>query len=418
MGNLDEGKHIHGHIIKLGMTNVLSLGNQLLHVYVKCKELVDACKVFDEMGVRNIVTWNTLICGLRYSTERFRRNGHLVFSYFKKMLMESVFPDCITFGGLLRLCVELNDGVWLVKELHCAIVKMGYDQSCFLGATLVDLYGKFGLVGESRCVLDGVLARDLVLWNVMVSCYVLNGLGEEAFWFFNLMRLEGVEGDEFTFASLLNSCATLGLYDSGRQIQGLVVKVCLNKDVVVESALVDMYAKNEHINDARKAFDVMSFRNVVSWTTIIVGYGRRGDGKEAIELLKRMLREDFVPDELTLASVLSSCGNLSMATETVQVHGYAAKCVFSNYSSVGNALINAYSKCGSIAHAYQSFSSIKTPDRFSWTSMIGAYASHGFSKEAIQLFEEMLPWSGKWQEIGCITSRQAVPWKLLEESTH
>ncbi|XP_060218568.1 pentatricopeptide repeat-containing protein At2g46050, mitochondrial [Lycium barbarum] len=390
IGNLDEGKHIHANIIKLGMINVLSLGNQLLHVYVKCKEFVYACNLFDEMGVRNIVTWNTLICGLRYSTERFKTSDHLGFCYFKRMLMESVSPDCITFGGLLRLCLELNDGVWLVKELHCAIMKLGYDQSCFLGATLVDLYGKFGLVGEARCVLDGVLARDLVLWNVMVSCYVSNGLGEDAFCLFNLMRLEGFKGDEFTFASLLNSCASLGFYDSGRQIQGLVIKVCLNKDVVVESALVDMHAKNEHITDARKAFDAMAFRNVVSWTTIIVGYGRRGDGEEAIELLKRMLREDFVPDELTLASVLSSCGNLSMATETVQVHSYAAKCVFSNSLSIGNALINAYSKCGSIVHAYQSFSSIKAPDLFSWTSMIGAYASHGFSKEAIQLFEEML----------------------------
>lgn len=390
MGNLDEGKRIHGNIIKLGMSNVLSLGNQLLQAYVKCKELVDACKLFDEMRVRNVVTWNTLICGLRYSAERFKTNGHLGFSYFKEMLMESVSPDFITFCGLLQLCVEVKGGVWLAKELHCTIVKLGHDQSCFLGATLVDLYGKFGLIGEARCVLDGVLARDLMLWNVMVSCYVLNGLGEEAFGLFNWMRLEGFEGDEFTFASLLNSCASLGFYDTGRQIQGLVIKVCLNKDVVVESALVDMYAKNEHITDARKAFDAMAFRNVVSWTTIIVGYGRHGDGKEAIELLKRMLREDFVPDELTLASLLSSCGNLSMASETVQVHAYAVKHVFSNSLSIGNALINAYSKCGSILHAYQSFSSITAPDLFSWTSMIGAYAFHGFPKEAIQLFEEML----------------------------
>ncbi|XP_016487524.1 pentatricopeptide repeat-containing protein At2g46050, mitochondrial-like [Nicotiana tabacum] len=389
-GNFDEGKLIHANIIKLGMTSVLSLGNQLLHVYVKCKELADACKLFDEMCVRNIVTWNTLICGLRYSTEHFNANIHLGFRYFKQMLMESVPPDCISFCGLLRLCLELKDGVWLGKELHCAIVKLGYDQSCFLGANLVDLYAKFGLVGEARCVLDGVLARDLVLWNVMISCYVLNGLGDEAFCLFNLMRFEGFEGDEFTFASLLNSCASLGFYDLGRQIQGLAIKICLNMDVVVESALVDMYAKNEHITDARKVFDAMAFRNVVSWNTIIVGYGRRGDGKEAVDLLKRMLREDFVPDELTLASVLSSCGNLAMAPEVIQVHAYAVKYVCSNSLSIGNALINAYSKCGSIVHAYQSFSSIKAPDLVSWTSMIGAYASHGFPKEAIQLFDKML----------------------------
>ncbi|CAN4111563.1 unnamed protein product [Withania somnifera] len=389
-GDLDEGRRIHANIIKLGMANVLSLGNQLLQVYVKCKEIVDASKVFDEMGVRNIVTWNTLICGLRYSAECFKTNGHLGFCYLKQMLMESVSPDWVTYCGLLRICVGLKDGVWLGKELHCPMVKLGYDQNCFVGATLVDLYGKFGLVGEARCVLDGLLEPDLVLWNVMVSCYVLNGFGEQAFLSFSLMRLQGFEGDEFTFSSLLNFCASLGFYCSGRQIQGLAIKVCLNKDVVVESALVDMYAKNEHIADARKAFDVMAFRNVVSWTTIIVGYGRRGDGKEAVELLKRMLREDFVPDELTLASVLSSCGNLSMAFETVQVHAYAVKYVFSNSSSIGNALINAYSKCGSIINAYQAFSSIKAPDLFSWTSVIGASASHGFSKEAIQLFEEMM----------------------------
>ncbi|CAN4108997.1 unnamed protein product [Withania somnifera] len=309
MGNLDEGRHIHANIIKLGMTNVLSLGNLLLHFYVKCKEIVDARKLFDEMGMRKIVTWNTLKCGL--------------------------------------------------TQLHCAIMKLGCNQSCFLGAALVDLYGKFGLVGEARRVLDGVLAR--------------------AFLLFSLMRLEGFEGYEFTFASLVNSCANLGFYDSGRQIQGLVIKVRLNEDVV-----------NEHIADARKAFDAMAFRNVVCWITIIVGYGRRGDGKEAMELLRRMLREGFVPDELTLASVLSSCGNLSMATETVQVHAYAVKHVFSTSSSIGNALINAYSKCGSIAQVYRSFSLIKAPDLFSWTSMIGAYALHGFSKEAIRLFEEML----------------------------
>ncbi|KAJ8529206.1 hypothetical protein K7X08_036041 [Anisodus acutangulus] len=135
------------------------------------------------------------------------------------------------------------------------------------------------------------------------------------------------------------------------------------------ATLVDSYGKFGFVGEAR---------NMVSWTTIIVGYGRRGDGKEAIKLLKRMLREDFIPDELTLASVLSSCGNLSVATEVIQ-----------------------------------SFSSIKAPDLFSWTSMIGAYASHGFSKEAIQLFEEML--------VNGIVSNwpdAALIWEMARERLH
>ncbi|KAA8516072.1 hypothetical protein F0562_019251 [Nyssa sinensis] len=387
---LPEGKQLHAHVMKLGFYDVLSLQNQLLNVYIKCKEYYDAFNLFDEMPVRNVITWNTLIWGVAdYVGPSLKSNIHLGFQYFKRMLLEMVSPDCITFTSLLRTCIRLSD-IMVGRQVHCFIMKMGLYEDCFVSCALVDLYGKFGLVGDARCVFDKISERDLVSWNVMVSCYALNCLAREAFEVFSLMRLEGVKADEFTFTNLLNSCTILGFCELGRQIHGLVVRLSFDLDVVVASTLVDMYAKNEHIVEARMTFDGMIFRNVISWNTMIVAYGQWGDGKDAMKLLREMFRACFGPDEVTLASVLSSCGNLSSATETVQIHAYEIKKGFQDFLSIANSLINAYSKCGSISKALKCFSSIADPDIVSWTSMIGAYAFHGLSNEGIELFEKML----------------------------
>lgn len=368
--------------MKLGLCNKLSLQNQVLHVYVKCKAFDDMEKLFDEMRVRNIVTWNTLISGIINC-------GGNVTPYFRRMLLDNVRLDHITFNSLLRACVQADD-IEVGRRLHCFILTVGFGLNCFVSSALVDLYGKCGFVEDARRVFDEVLCRDLVLWNVMVSCYALNCLGDGAIAVFNSMRLEGMKGDCFTFSSLVNSCGTLGSSKLGRQIHGLVIKQSFDLDVLVATSLIDMYAKNGNIDDARRVFDGMTAKNVVSWNTMVVGFGQNGDGREAVKLLRDMLQGSFCPDEVTLASILSSCGSLSISCETRQVHAYAIKNGVQAFLSIENSLINAYSKCGSIPGALQCFGSVKEPDLVTWTSIIGAYAFHGLSKESIEVFEKML----------------------------
>ncbi|XP_074330519.1 pentatricopeptide repeat-containing protein At2g46050, mitochondrial [Apium graveolens] len=386
-GFLAHGKQLHASMIKFGFFhNVLWLQNQILNLYIKCKQVDAASKVFDEIHVRNVVTWNTMISGLVGCGRIFCDLG---FCYFTRMLIGRLVPDSTTFTGLLKLCIEVND-IEIGRQLNSLVIKVGLSKDCFVGSVLVDLYAKFGEVEDARKVFDFCLDRDLVLWNVMVSCYTLNGLGGEAFRVFKLMDLNGVKGDDFTFTSLINACSSWGPRELGRLIHGVVLKNGFDMDVVIASAVVDMYVKNDVMYDARKVFQAMKFKNLISWTTLIVGYGRHGDGKEATMLLVQMLGEGFNPDELTLASVLSSCGNLSLSGEIVQIHAYAIKTAISAFLSVGNALINAYSKSGNIASAFLSFNLIIEPDLVSWTSMIGACAFHGLSGAGIQLFEKML----------------------------
>lgn len=382
MGLFHEGKQLHSQLIKSGLYTVLSLQTQMLSLYVKCKQFFDAEKLFDEMPIRNLVTWNTMIC---------KSGLYLGISYFKKMLINSVGFDHITLNALLSASAELSQSdVVFGRELHCLIVKFGFLFDSFVGSALVRLYGKCGLVEEARWVFDQGFYRDLVFWNVMVSCYASKSLSQKTFEVFDLMKKEGVKGDAYTFCSLLNSCGGWGFYEQGRQVHDLIIKLCFDLDVHVVSALVDMYVKTGNLYDARQAFDGMTVRNVVSWNTMIVGCGKHGNVVMAMELLREMRLQNFCPDELTMASILRSCGVLSATDETGQVHAYVVKNGFESFLSVANALINAYSKCGSIDGVLQCFVSVAEPDLVTWTSIISAYSFHGLSKESIVVFEKML----------------------------
>ncbi|EXC35099.1 hypothetical protein L484_021461 [Morus notabilis] len=389
MGFLSEGKQLHGHLLKFGLYIDMFLQNQILNFYVRCKELSDGHKVLGEMTVRNVVAWNAVICGVVDDRSYFKSSFSLGFSYFKRMLRETVHPDEITLNVLLRACIALND-VEVALQLHCFVLKLGFASNCFVSAAVVELYEKCGLVEDARCAFDIVVYRDLVLWNVMVYCYASNCLVWEAIRVFEFMRLEGVEGDDFTFCSLLSLCGSSGSYELGKQIHGIIIKHSFDIDVIVASSLIDMYSKNENIGAAHKVFDMMSIKNVVSWNTIIVGYGQHGEGKGAIKLFGKMLRCGFSPDNLTMASVVSSCGKVGLSSALMQVHACAIKFGFKSFLSTVNALINAYSKCGSIVSAFQCFSLVTEPDLFTWTSIICAYAFHGLAEGAIEYFEKML----------------------------
>ncbi|XP_061341289.1 pentatricopeptide repeat-containing protein At2g46050, mitochondrial [Gastrolobium bilobum] len=386
---LPEGKQLHAHLIKFGFCHVLSLQNQILSVYLKCKETEDAEKLFEELPCRNVVSWNIAIHGIVGCGNENDSNAQLCFSYFKRMLLEMVVPDDITFNGLIGVCAQFH-AICTGIQLHCFTVKLGFDLDCFVGSALVDLYARCGLVENARRVFYVVQCRDLVMWNVMISCYALNCLPEEAFSMFNLMRLDGANGDEFTFSSLLSICDTLEYYDFGMQAHSLILRQSFDSDVLVASALINMYAKNENIIDAHRVFDKMVIRNVVAWNTIIVGYGNYGDGNEVMKLLREMLGEGFFPDELTMSSTISSFGYASSVTETLQAHAFAVKLSFQEFLCVANSLISAYSKCGSITSAFKCFRSTVEPDLITWTSLINAYAFHGLAKEATKMFEKML----------------------------
>lgn len=214
-----------------------------MSVYFKCKEIEDAEKLFDGLPVRNVVSWNIMIRGIVGSCDNENEldRKQLCFSYFKRMLLEMVVPDYITLNGLICSCARFYDAEMGI-QLHYFIVKVGFDLDCFVGCALVDLYAKCVFVENARRVFCVAPFRDLVTWNVMISCYTFICLPEEAFSMFNLMRLDVANGDEFTFSSMLSVLSDDAL---GKQIHSLVLRQSFDSDVLVASALINMYAKSK-----------------------------------------------------------------------------------------------------------------------------------------------------------------------------
>ncbi|KAG0453305.1 hypothetical protein HPP92_025969 [Vanilla planifolia] len=298
----------------------------------------------------------------------------------------------LTCRKLVRCLVSCNRAkrISIGKQVHGFALKSGLLSHGFLASSLIDVYSKCGFVRDSRAVFDAVKWKDLVLWNVLVSCYAFNGPAREAYKVFELMRLQGVAGDGFTLSALLSTCVSFDSLESGRQTHGVVIKMGFVLDIVVGGSLLNMYAKCGAIADARLLFDGMPQRNVVVWNAIIVGYGRCGQFEEAVKALAEMIREGWQPDELTLSSVLSSCASLAAGIDSEQVHCFAVKTNLCSFPSTANALIVSYAKIGSIYNSYKCFSSISAPNLITWTSMIHSFAFHGFAAEAVALFERML----------------------------
>ena len=281
--------------------------------------------------------------------------------------------------------------------LHPLLLKSGRASQPHIATALAVAYADSGRLPHARRVFDDTPHKDLVLCNAMVACYAAHGLALHAWSLFASMRRSCLDlaGDGFTFSALLRPPRQYDdaelLLRLGALAHGLVLRLGHLADVVVATALLDMYSKYGRIADAHRVFNAMVVRNVVSWNAIIVCYGWHGEGKHAVELFRWMLRDGCCcPDERTLASVLSSCANMAAANEATQVHSYAQKRGLQGFLQVANALIMAYGKNGFVQEVKQIFVMTDNPDIVTWSSMVSSYAYLGHANDAMHLFERML----------------------------
>eukprot|EP01018_Ginkgo_biloba_P003212 Gb_06361 [translate_table: standard] len=296
--------------------------------------------------------------------------------------------DTSTYVFLLQVCIQkkaLSEG----KFIHAHMNEKGFGPGRFLQNKLMNMYVKCGNLEEARRVFDRMHKRDVFSWTVMISAYSGHGFYEEALTLFRQMQRTGTQPNQLTFASVLPACANLAALEQGMEIHDDIIRNGFQSNVILESALVDMYAKCGNINKARHVFDKMLQRNVVCWNTMIAAYTRHGFSQEALTLFHQMQRTGIQPDQFTFASVLPACANLGALEQGMDIHEQIIKGGFQSNVFVENALVDMYAKCGSIENARNLFDKMLKRDTVSWNAMIGGYAMHGYAKEALSLFEQM-----------------------------
>ncbi|XP_057843783.2 pentatricopeptide repeat-containing protein At4g13650 [Cryptomeria japonica] len=251
------------------------------------------------------------------------------------------------------------------------------------------MYTKCGSMLNARQVFDKMSQRDAVSWTALISGYVQNGDGIEALNLFREMHGEGLKMDRFSLCSVLRGCAGMAALESGQQFHSHVIKLLLEGDVIVGSALVDMYAKCASLENAQKIFDRMPERNVVTWTAMVCGYAQNGQFEEFFHLFGQMQRLRVELNFVTYVGLLTAFSNSGYPEHGRQIHGCIVKVGLAEDVSVANALASMYIKCGRMEDAFVVFDRLPNPNLVSWTAMITGYAQHEHGEEALKLFIQM-----------------------------
>ncbi|GAV81914.1 C2 domain-containing protein/PPR domain-containing protein/PPR_2 domain-containing protein, partial [Cephalotus follicularis] len=297
------GFNIHAHAVVSGYDSFLFVANSLISMYGKC-ELVDLSRrVFDQMPLRNTVSWSSIIGA--YAQNGCHEEGVLL---FWRMLDEGMTPN---------RAVLLNAMSCVRKEREAdAVCKVFMDNGLDLDQSVQNaamlMYVRCGRMDVARRFFDGIVDKDLVSWSSMIEAYAQADLPLEALNIFKQMRSQGVFPDSVTLLNAVKACSILASFQQARTIHGTVTLSCAKTNqVAIDNAILDIYVKCGGLTYARRVFDMMRERNVISWSTMISGYGMHGYGREALVLFDQM-KGLIKPDHIAFVSVLSANSGIEM----------------------------------------------------------------------------------------------------------
>ncbi|XP_057837431.2 pentatricopeptide repeat-containing protein At2g03880, mitochondrial-like [Cryptomeria japonica] len=398
IGALEQGMNTHQSIIEGGFLSDVTVATALVDMYSKCGSMDKASELFHRMPERDVISWNAVITG--YVQNKF---VHKALETLKQMQLAGVKPNSTTFASILHACAKieaLEEGI----NIHRSIIEGGFLSDIRVGNALVDMYSKCAIIDKARQLFDRMPQRNVVSWTVMIAGYTQNEYVEKALETFKEMQLAGVKADSTTFASILPACAKVGALEQGMDIHQNIMEGGFSSDVIVTTALVDMYAKCGNIDKAHELFDRMPQRNVVSWTTMIAGYVRNGLVDKALETFKNMRLAGIKPNSTTFTHILPACAKMGALEQGTDIHQSIMEGEFSSDVLVTTALVDMYAKCGSIETARELFDRMPQRDVISWNAMIAGYAQNGFCKDALKVFELMTQ-SGTYPDMvsfGCV----------------
>ncbi|CAJ2643333.1 unnamed protein product [Trifolium pratense] len=234
------GMQVHGLAFKFGTDSHYIAENALIGMYMKCGDLTNACKVFDEMGYRDVVSWNSLIFG--YVELGQMKNARKLFDempvrtivswttmitgyrrtecyadaldVFREMQMVGIEPDEISIIAVLPACAQLG-ALEVGKWIHKYAAKNRFLQKTGICNALVEMYAKCGCIDEARSLFDQLVEKDVISWSTMIGGLANHGKGYEAIQLFEEMRKTRVAPNEITFLDVLLACSHAGLWDEG-----------------------------------------------------------------------------------------------------------------------------------------------------------------------------------------------------------
>ncbi|KAK8953152.1 Pentatricopeptide repeat-containing protein [Platanthera guangdongensis] len=277
-----------------------------------------------------------------------------------------------------------------IKQVHALAITTAMIENLGVANKFVYLYAEHRAMADSHFLFSRMKERDNISWSVIVGGFSKVGNNCRCLETFREFFRSGLLMDNYTLPFAFRACRDTHSLRTGQELHHLVYKFGLQWDVFISAAIVDMYCRCGKVEDARKVFNRMRKRDLVTWTVMISGYADCGDPEESVALFDQMREKGIVPDKVTMVTVVYACAKLGAMHMATTIHDYVQRRKFSLDVILGTAMIDMYAKCGSADAAREIFDQMKEKNVISWSSMISAYGVHGRGKEALQLFSQML----------------------------
>ncbi|KAK9714559.1 hypothetical protein RND81_06G103100 [Saponaria officinalis] len=339
------GKEIHMCISASGCGRSLCVQNALISMYGKCGEIEVACDLFNKLPYRDGFSWNSMISG--YASKGMWDEAFVV---FEQMRVEGAEMNIITWNTVIGGCLQIENyekalhllsqmrvfamkldsvsvasglsacshsgALRLGKEIHAFAVRDGCENSNNVQNALITMYSRCEDLRHARIVFRLMEEKDIVSWNSIISGYANLDKYEEASVFFREMLLCGIEPNYITIVSILSLCARLSNLQHGKELHCYILKHHgFNEHLLLWNALVDMYARAGNVSHAKSIFDSLVRKNVVTYTSMISGYGIIGEGEIAFKLFEEMESFGIRPDHITMVSILSACSHSGLVIQ-------------------------------------------------------------------------------------------------------
>ncbi|KAJ8760912.1 hypothetical protein K2173_021950 [Erythroxylum novogranatense] len=415
-----QAQIVHTHVIKTGFQSHLYAATALSDMYLKLNLLHDAHNMLDEMPERNLISFNAEISG-------FSKNGCFreAFSVFREVGCGGFRPNSVSIASLLSAC----DSVESSMQVHCWAVKLGVDVDLYVGTSLVTVYSNCDEMVLARKVFEEMPTKSVVSYNAFLSGLLQNGVAVAVLDVFNDMRERSSEKPNFvSLVSVISASTSLLYLQFGNQVHGYAMKTGVGCDVLVATALVDMYSKCGRWQLAYGVFkELNGMRTLITWNAMIAGMMFNGQSDPAVELFELLKSEALEPDSATwnsmingfvhlglwteafdffkkmqsyvkvpnlksVTSLLRACACLSTVQLGKEIHGHAVRTHISADEFLATALIDMYMKCGYSSLACRIFDQfdIKPQDPAFWNAMICGYGKNGEDESAFKIFDQML----------------------------
>ncbi|XP_057439844.1 pentatricopeptide repeat-containing protein At1g18485 [Lotus japonicus] len=384
----EVGGAVHAFALKTGLFLDVFVGNALIAMYGKFGFVDSALKVFETMPVKNLVSWNSMMCV--YSENRIFESSY---GLLKGLLNgeEGFVPDVATVVTVVPACAahgELEIGM----VLHGLALKLGLCGELMVNNSLMDMYAKCGYLREARVLFDMNGDKNVVTWNSMIGAYSKKGDSLGTFELLRRMQMdEKIRVDGVTLLNVLPACAEEVQLLTLKELHGYAFRNgFIQRDELVANAFVAGYAKCGSLDYAERAFHGIEAKTVSSWNALIGAHAQNGLPEKALDLYLVMKDSGLDPDCFTIGSLLLACAHLKFLRQGKAIHGFMLRNGLELDEFIGISLLSLYVHCGKIFAAKLFFDKMKDKSSVCWNTMISGFSQNEFPSEALDTFRQML----------------------------